>query len=485
MSRSFEQEEHIKEMAASLEKQLNFQYPKGPSSFNGIDGVPDLEEETFLRNNFQAMINELPFPSDFDTLKKAFVIAVQQWKAKTNDAVSGGGDQSPAISSTKNAKTTGKSFSLLDQLQGGFALPVPFEEIQEASSSQDRFIVLEKIKYSEDLLMDWDKISPILSNDLSETFITNPDLTFRLISLHRKWFDQGRSSTEYTPLLYGICDNMLETLVTILSSAESQCIDQTEDQRTIVISLVQNWRDMWLDLMQRDQYLEECAEKMEKSMFRLFLRSGSCKTLQLAQKVLALIDPCAYWFQSWVTLIRTNERLISLLCGSENETKILFDTWNRVRSFFENGGSNTNETPFQLYSVAILCTMLCKTRISQFPWDSITSSDCAEDPDTKRGNKNANKIQTAVDEMLDLFLKVFAFISVDGNAHDEHASTNLKRTVLDGIEAILAGSRNNTESVVNRRYEKVKSSLKEQNVARDTTVDYFINVRLHHLRLEI
>jgi len=129
--------------------------------------------------------------------------------------------------------------------------------------------------------------------------------------------------------------------------------------------------------------------------------------------------------------------------------------------------------------------MLCKTRISQFPWDSITSSDCAEDPDTKPGDKNANKIQTAVDEMLDLFLKVFAFISVDGNVHDEHASTNLKRTVLDGIEAILAGSRNNTESVVNRRYEKVKSSLKEQNVARDTTVDYFINVRLHHLRLEI
>ena len=480
------EKDRVEDMAMSFEEQLSIVYPRGPRCFHlaGIEGNNDEEDSdgskelSLFGNSAQTMTNELYYPSDFDEVKKAFAIAVHKWKTKNS---TGEGDEE-TMTSTKNATIIGKPFSLLDQLQGGFAMPISLEEIQEASSSQERLVVFQKIKYLEDLQMDWNQIRPLLTNDLSESFRVDPNLALRLIGLHRKWFDQGRSSGEYTPFLYDICANLLETLAKAISVEESQAMQDTSEtsQRNVVISMVQNWRDMWLDLMQGDQYLEDLAEGIEKRMFELFLRPGSCKVSLVAQKVLALIDPSAAWFHSWANLVSTNDHLLLLLRSSESGTELLPELWMQVRTFGDAGEGNVNNASYQLYSIAILSITLCRTRLSKFPWDAFTNSSSPEDLElTNRSNGNMTNFQTAIDELLDLFLRVVAYISLDANNNDDCSNADLKRIILDGIEAILASSHNDTNSEVDRRYRKVKSCLQEQDITSDKVLDDFLKIQFN------
>lgn len=491
--RTYFEKERVEDMAISFEEQLSIVYPKGPRFHLAVTtGYDDKQyseqskEVSILRNSLQKTIDELPYPIDFNEFNISFAIAVRKWKTKNtqrgNNATSENGDMIMAqvllISTgyTNDAAANAKPSSLLDQFQGGFALPISLEEIQEASSSQERLTLLKKINYLEDLQMDWNTIRPLLTNDLSELFLANPNLSLELINLHRAWFDQGRSSSEYTPLLYGICGNLLDTLAKIMRLEESQATQDANEtsQSTVVTSLVQNWRDMWVDLMQRDQYSVDLAEKMEKCMFALFLRPGSFKMTRMAQKVLALIDPSATWFQSWENQILTNGHLVSLLRSSESDTKILPELWTQIRKFRDTDEINVENVPYQLYSIAILSIALCRTRLYQFPWDAFTKSNSREELENRMNN-----FRTVVDEMLDLFLQVVDFVSLDDESNDGSSNADLKITVLNGIEAILAGSHDDNDSEFDRRYRQVKSSLQEQNRATDKVFDRVLKIRLN------
>ena len=513
--RSNLEEARVEAMAISFEEQLSIVYPRGPHYFHLADSnnsnddevdSSETREEVILRNSLQNMINELPYPGDYKELKTAFTRAVQRWKSKNtqdgNTSSSNGGDQMMTegipltTSSTKSTTSIGSSFSLLDQLQGGFAMPVSLEEIQEASSAQQRLKVFQKIIYLEDLLMDWNEICPLLTSDLSESSLTNSGLALQIIDLHRKWFHQGRSSGEYTPLLYGICQNLLETLAKAIRVEEPQEMDDNTSEIsdfTLVASLVQNWGDMWLDLMQRDQYLEDLAQEMEQCMFSLFLRSDdSSKKSCMAQNILALVDPSAKWFQSWTNHVLTNDHLVSLLCSSsERDTTVLLpDLWIRIQTFPDNNGNNlNNNTPFLLHSIAIISIALCRTRLSQFPWEALTTKSTVPGDfkitTTRRNINNINNnFRTAIDEMLDLFLRVVGFVSLpDNNSSSNNNCSNdddLKITVLDGVEAILAGSHNNNDnnSDFDRRYGKVTSSLQHLDVTGDKIVSRFLKIQL-------
>ena len=520
-----EEERRVEAIAISLEEQLSIVYPQGLQHFhfansngdgNGDeDNSIEKKEEAILRNSLENLKSGLPYtyPGDFKELKVAFTRAVQRWKAKNtqNDSNSSSnvGDQT---SSKKNTTSVGSSFSLFDQLQGGgFALPVSLEEIQEASSPQERLKVFQKIKYLEDLLMDWNEICPLLIKDLSESSsLVDPELSLQIINLHRKWFDQGRSSGEYTPLLYGICQNLLETLSKTIIRIEEEPQEMMHDASendgcpTLVLaSLVQNWRDMWLDLMQRDQYSDDLAEEMEKCMFSLFLRTDdSSKNSCLAQKLLALVDPSARWFQSWTNNVLTNDHLISLLCSSCNERDtmmVLPELWIRTQTFPDNNNNGSNNlddnATFLLHSIAIISIALCQTRVSQFPWEVITTKTTVPEDlkitrTTQMNSMNIDNFSTAIDEMLDLFLRAVVFVSQPDNDNDNNNDKNknkncsnddLKITILNGVEAILAGSHNNSADF-DRRYGKVTSSLEHQDITGDKIVARFLKIQLSHLR---
>mmetsp|Transcript_44820 Transcript_44820/g.48511 ORF Transcript_44820/g.48511 Transcript_44820/m.48511 type:complete len:490 (-) Transcript_44820:2289-3758(-) len=470
-------DEQVEYMATVFEEQLSTVYPRQTKFPNGNNGYDDDNEK--MKNNeerysFQNLIHDLDYPTDYKYLKVAFTIAVQRLKIKnSNDQMTQG--VAPSTNTTKNTILTGGSFSLLDHLQGGFSLPMTLGEIQEASSVEERIKLFEKIVYVDDLLMDWKEICHFLTTDLSDSYQVDPQLALQIINLHRKWFDQGRSSDEYTPLLFNICQNVLQILGKILKIEEhetqkSQHNGETRfsyenSDETLIISLVQNWRDMWLDLMQRNQYSEDLAQDMESCMSVIFLRTARSKKTELAQKVLAMVDPNARWFQSWTNHVTTHNYLISLLCKKERIVMILSELWIRIQTFREDD-KNPPDCAVQLHSISIFSIILCRTRVSQFPWDLINQEITTQN------------VTTLIDEILDLFLRVVVFLSMSNSnntAVNKNCSDGLKMTIFDGVEAILEGSRSSDRVDSERRFCKVRSILQQQDVTGDKIITGFLN----------
>ena len=480
------EEEQVEAMTTALEVQLSIVYPRGPNFSNDYNEGDDnnekmtTEDEGTLRNSFQNLIQDLNYSADYHQLKVAFARAVHRWKS---NSISNGSDQMTDGIPPQKTKTS-TTFSLFDQLQGGFALPVTLEEIQEASSAQERFKLFERIDYVDDLLMDWKEICHILTTDLFDSSqADDPELGLQIISLHRKWFDQGRSSDEYTPLLYNICQNLLETLGKVIKveekSQKTQHINRESHgltllspekfHETLIVSLVQNWRDMWLDLMQRNQYSEDLAQDMETCMIMIYLQNAPSKKSALAQKVLALVDPNARWFQSWMNDVATIDHLISLLCMEERDSIILSELWIRIQTFpEEDNNENPSNYAFQLHSISIISITLCRTRLSHFPWDVINQK-----------NTCTENFTTIIDEMLDLFLRVVVSLSIANNnttATNNDFSNELMITILNGVEAILEGSRRDNNSDFERRFGTVRSILQQEVTTEDKTITRFLNV---------
>jgi len=436
-----------------------------------------------LRDSFSNMFSELSFPDDTKELKKAFSRAIQRWKSKNaqncNDSTN---EETSETRSAKKTTSTGNSFSLFDQLQGSFALPVSLDEIREASSTEERLKVFQKIKYLEDLLMDWNEICPILKNDLTESALQCPKIAFDIIALHRKWFDQGRSSSEYTLLLYDMCQNLLETLaksVQLEDTCETLDIDEKQES-CLVASLVQNWRDMWVDIMQRDQYSEVLAREMENCMLSLFLRNDRSKKGFLAQKVLARVDPSARWFHSWTYHVRTNDHILLLLCNPEEEKTVLSELWIEMNSFPDGHAFNLDKASLSVHSTAVISIILCRTRLSEFPWEGLTQSTTLNDKVTACGDTNVDNFTTTIDDMLDLFLRVLVFLSREEKKNSSDSNEDLKAIILDGVEAIIAGSHGNkNNSDFNRRYNMVTGTLRNKEIEKDTAVTRFLERQLN------
>lgn len=492
-------------LVSSMAEQLAIAYPNGP--------MRDDNNCTFDEDQIKDLVGQLSCPDDIEDFKVAFPTAVQQWKSSSIPNLTVDGANSTGATPESFAKT---SFSLFDQLQGGFAPPFTVEDIEETESAEERLRLLEKVTFLDDLVMDWGVIGPMLKQDLlSSSSATILDIT----ALYRKWYDQGRSSNEYEPLLYSLCQTLLETLVDMMSDPTCDFTDDDHDDRSrLVVSLVQTWRDMFLDLMQRDQYCEDLVEEMEVCMLVLFLRSVACRnhststtTSSIAQEDLAMIDTESRWFQSWIDHISSTERLTQILYTT---TYVLPDLWRRTQAF----PTTTSPSTFalELQAISILAATLSRTRVSQFPWGSLTNASTvtsinindlrnwkkfvdeqqphdvpASSPSTessttsrspsppssspKDGPDYAEKDMSKginpelVDKMLDLFLEATAFLPI----HDARDARGQSGVLFQGIEAVLSGCRAGNLDY-DRLCRKVASTIGSLAAAGDTSAARFL-----------
>jgi hypothetical protein len=370
---------------------------------------------------------------------------------------------------------------LFDQLQGiggGFGPPVSLEEIQDAQSAEERLLIYKKIEYLEDLLLDWNEISPLMKQDL---VASSTDHVMEIIKLHRKWFDQGRSSSEYTSLLYSLCQNLIETLVTEVIRSENKPIGETDQsKRTLLIALVQNWRDTWLDLMIRDQYSEALAQEMEVCMLILFLRDAPTEVCGFIQEILALLDPCARWFHSWTDHVGSNQHLISLM---RDQTIILPDLRISIERCRDSGG--VSSLARFLHSLSVFAITIGRTRVSQFPWNDFNVSSKQElkvkelinwkdllnapssiQNDVSMDDSPGNIDSSSIDQMLDIF------ITTAESLPRNPSSTELKHVFFNGIEVMLAGCKAGGFDF-RRRCSKVTSALRNMAASGDTAAKYF------------
>lgn len=355
------EEERIEALAVSLEQQLLTIHPNGPIE-NDEGGLSGLTEPQLL----EVIRQEFSYPEDVKYFRVAFSRAVERWMACSS---------SSSIPTKASGNTGQASFSLLDQLMaggGGFQPPVSLEDIQEAASAEERLGIFEKMTYLEDLQMDWNQICPILCNDMTMTDVSSSQdeqQALQLVKLHCRWFDQGRSSGEYTPLLYGLCQNLMEALIAMTVNVDAKSNSGQPKFASLGSALVQTWRDMWLDLMLRGQYMDELAQKMEVGILLLLSDTTSsiaCHT----QHVLALVDPCARWFRSWTDHFSFQSRLVLLL----QQTNVLPVLWTQIQEISRENckPSGTAEYAIQVHALSILSIILGRTRLLHFPWGALT-----------------------------------------------------------------------------------------------------------------
>jgi len=444
-------------LTAALEEQLTLAYPDCVHNQN-CDGVQDDILEEIFKLPLQDAIRKLQCAEDYEELRLAFQQAVKMWKSNNNN----NNNNKTICQNDETQRSTDPilSLSLFDQIQGGFGPPIASEEIIGAPSDEARLALLGKIVYLDGLLMDWNEIFPILRKDLNGPSFEN---AMELIGLHRKWFDQARSSCEYTPLQYGLCQNLLETIfANVVVGAQEKETHLTDKCRSsFLTSLVLNWRDMWLDLMLRDQYSPDLAQEMEVPMLVLFLSSSSSDGCCLVQEILAMIDPCSRWFEAWVDHV-SNQRLVFLL---GTQTCTLAHLWHRLKTAVT--------VPVHLLSV--LSIMIVRLRLSLFPWKYLTmpllkeqtveelrSSSCSQD-DVVDADETSRNITPMIDQTLAFFLDTVYNLP----AHTASAAVaELKLIILHGIETILSGCK--AEEVdFDPRYQKVISSLKDQPILID------------------
>jgi hypothetical protein len=476
MSYAPSEEERIQAMALSLEEELTIAFPDGPNNDN-------INKEEKIRSSLIHMVKEIHRPDEHEILKQAFPIALQNWKSKTSKAM---------MTKVEDPITTTKptTFSLFDQLDGigGFGQPVSLEEIQDAPSVEARLEIYKKMVYLEDLSIDWNEISPLLVQDLLES---SEEHVFEIIKLHRKWFDQGRSSSEYTPLLYSLCQNMIETIVgEVLRSGKTKTSDMDKEKRSIMVTLVQNWRDMWLDLMTRDQYSVDLAQEMEVCMLVLFLRHPPTEVCRLFQEILAFLDPCARWFHGWADHFGSNQRLLYLM---KVQTKILPDL--RIRVQTRPDSADIPSLALFFHSLSVVAVTTSRFRLSQFPWNefyesyqeefklddlanwkkAINISSTIQDP-TPVNESFDNFDASSIDQMLNIFLSAARLLP------NNTSSKQLKFVFFNAIDVILSGCKAGGFGF-SERCGHVASTLQFMAASGDTAACFLLeSLTLHNAR---
>lgn len=444
ISRSIK-EERIRVQASYIADQLCALFPDGMptiSTSDDDDNDKHLQQvETTLQQIMKALHQRM-LHSDFgniwlegdngnmsvnDTIRIMFRTGVQKWKEeiKKNSVTS--------INNTSSNRTTAKqSFSLLDQLTGGFAPPITLEEIQEATTSESRFQVFEKVEFIDDLVPDWEEINLILKKELSKT---NSDvqqsgtLRRKYLELYRKLYHKCRSSIEYTNIRYDLCHNVLDSIIEHLGTVtgtttgtstiqneelegEEKLTNIDNDNNTdkeddmMVRYQIQTWYDMFLDLMQCDLYSSTFNQiiSMEVKMMVLFLRANknctattvttsSTTTSSKTCPILSSIDYDTKWFQSWINHIHYKDlipllelcNVLPYLISTIQMEKTIDDSTDQLLQQQEE-----QQEQEQHFALSILIHILEKTRVIHFPWILIFDEDINSSTSTTSTSKSTS-----------------------------------------------------------------------------------------------
>jgi hypothetical protein len=310
--------------------------------------------------------------------------AVKEWKLKAS------AEETPTLQGdASKAKVQKKSFSLFDQMdQGLWGTPrISMEEIQATATTNmaERLTVLQKVFHVDDLMLDWKDVLPLLQEGVREE--TDQQIINDFWMLHRKWFDQGRASTEHLSIRYDLCQNVLAAIANLVMSHWNDTStwrmqeDSFTDTQEYLIDLWSLWYEMWYDLMQQPVGVQEENGPMgNMGRMVLFLirdmgLEGSSSDSDRDQIILypahmlAFVDPTASWFRAWTTRMTPVE-----LTRLANFEDICPDLWQRafhgeilMLLLERQSHSLLLSVALRQHSLSIIRSILACTRLQWFP----------------------------------------------------------------------------------------------------------------------
>ena len=319
-----------------------------------------------------------------EKLKMAVTRAVQEWKRRSKE----GKSKSNLPSTKKQQKHSFSLFAQLDAASWG-APRITVDDIQAASTPEEQILVLQKVAHVDDIVLDWNHISPLLQEGLGTI-----DLAEEYIELHRNWFDHGRASTEHWVIRCDLCQNVLQAIVqTIITGgweSESKLLGSGKSHLSAFHQAFFNlwtlWNDMWFDLMQNpvgQDGSRGSLERMGVLVLRLLKNLGTKHSGQQISAFqvhpahfLALVDPSARWFKVWATHL-TPPHLFQMLHTAD----LLPTIWQRISSHSCVLPSRCSSLPEMLeavlyqHSLCFMGTILTCMRLKCFPTSLIWGLD--------------------------------------------------------------------------------------------------------------
>jgi hypothetical protein len=416
---STKKRERIQALATSLALQLNTLFPEG---YSKDDADQDATVQSCFQNVLVANANHA-----IEDLKEAMPMAIEEWKMLQ------GSNTSSASSS--NAP---KSFSLLDQfgLGGGFVM-VNFEEILETTSLSARLEKLKKIQYVEDILPDWKDAQAILLEGLrtTERAADGTLVAREYLGLHRKWFHDGRSSPEYLGVQYQLCCNLSKCIQELIQQQSTS--SDYERQQQWLLDLIINWHQLFLDLMQRDHYVPGEISAMESTLVNLLSSSSSASSngeatvVLLPFQILALVDPRASGFASWI-YHRSPCDIVELL----QRDNILSLVWERVFAMdlphLTKDQERINNVVVRWYSLSVVTHVLMQTRVSLFPWYLLENG----------GSRSGETLRLQLmDRLLEEIASLYSHPTMEWKLEICYAGTETILSGIDGTELETAKDR--------------------------------------------
>ena len=385
----------MQELATSLALQLHVLFPEGYSR-------DDDNQRALMQSCCERLVGGAATASHHavNDLKEAMSLAVEKWKTL---------QQQQQQQSTTSSSGTAKSFSFLDQFGGGFVM-INIEEILEATSLSVRLEKLEKIQYLDDILPHWKDMEMILLEGLRIGVLGRNDkermVAHDYLRLHRKWFHEGRSSPEYLDIQYQLCCNLSKCLQELIQQQEQQSTSMEhgdnngshqhqQQQQQLFLDLLTLWHDMFLDLMQRDCYIQgESMSEIESTFVRVLTSSSTSSSSSKAHlqegihqpfQILALVDRRAVGLASWIHHLSPHQ--VVDLCQRQN---LLLKVWERVFVMKRSSSEDAHEEEDQgqepqeeeepaidqashWYALSVLTHILMQLRVSLFPWYLIGS----------------------------------------------------------------------------------------------------------------
>lgn len=404
--------QRIKAVASHIVDQLH------AGALRSTEFVLTLQQEEDLKAQLVTECGAFLEAGDFDVVMKE---ALQMWKGQ------------PPLPS-KSLSKDGGSFSLFAQLQGTFVAPVPLEEVQEAALASDKELltVFEKVSHIEDLIVDWAEIRPLLVAAMGQ------ERGLQFLGIVRKWFDQGRQSSEYLSLQYDLVELTMDRVVDLVSS------DLSHSSEDMLVNCIRLFRDMLLDLMQTNKFSAQGMSQIERPML-LLLRQQNRKREEISEEkslrtayILATIDPEALWFVSWAAHVAP-ERLVTLLMSTE-----LLPELKRRCSIDSDDPMHPLLTK---QAAAIFGTILQTLRVRGVPWGELhkiptpcSMKDAIIQPEREETHLTAAPTKEDVIWTMSTLLRILVARSVSADLSVlELRLESAIQGVLSGIKALNAG----------------------------------------------
>ena len=409
---------------------------------------PPLHDEKLVKRWLKELAEATEIKDDVcnDIVNEVMQLAMQQWKAREPGTLQ------------DFSKANATSFSLLDQLS---AMPkrIFYDEIETASTPAERLQLLQQVDHVDDVSPEWKKILNMLFVGLTEG-----DYVRDYITLHRKWFDQCGSSSEYTSLQLGLCANLVRALRHFFGNhvfvSEADSIEVTAQHQQL-FELMQQWHAMWMMAMKNFAF-DDCNQ-MACNMMQLMrnLAPGSpSKFVFLPAHFMALVDRYGDWFALWIGhavppadagnyLLSTGLFYDLMECRCRHKGHIEWKEHPNV------GASDTVvirqgedvqvaqlERALWVQSLCMARSILVSTRVVLFPWKKLLSEAPRQVPHTclleafsmQEKTFHVKLYDEAPDDEVRWVTTYFLNM-----LEDKTGETKLTEVCLEAIEAILWG----------------------------------------------